>query len=41
VERDITAPNKNREEKGVLLEGGDTGNNEKALSMAIRNHATA
>lgn len=35
----ITAPNANREENGVVLDGGDTGSTASALKMARRTHA--
>lgn len=41
MERDITAPKANKEEKGVDLEGGATGNKDIVLRMAIRTNATA
>lgn len=41
VERDITAPRANREEKGVDLEGGATGSRDSALRIAMRTSATA
>lgn len=39
VERDMTAPRENKEENGVVLEGGETGSNDNALKMASRNQA--
>lgn len=41
VERDMTAPKANRDEKGVDFEGGATGNKDSALRIAIRTSATA
>jgi hypothetical protein len=41
VERDITAPKANIDEKGVDFDGGATGNKESVLKVAIRTNATA
>lgn len=35
----MTAPKKKREEKGVVFEGGETGNNANPLKIAMRIHA--
>lgn len=35
----MTAPRQNKEENGVVLEGGETGSNDNALKMASRNQA--
>lgn len=35
----MTAPNEKSEEKGVVLDGGETGSRESALKMARRSHA--
>lgn len=35
----ITAPSANREENGVVLDGGETGSTESVLKMASRSHA--
>lgn len=37
----MTAPKRNKEEKGVDFEGGEAGKREIALKMAIRNQAAA
>lgn len=39
VDKDMTAPNQNRDEKGVVFVGGETGSNDNALIIAIRNQA--
>lgn len=35
----MTTPKEKREEKGVLLDGGETGRTESALKIASRTHA--
>lgn len=35
----MTAPNEKREEKGVVLDGGEIGSIESALKIASRSHA--
>lgn len=35
----MTAPRENKEENGVVLEGGETGRIDNALNMASRNQA--
>lgn len=35
----MTAPSANKEENGVVLDGGDTGSTESVLKMASRSHA--
>lgn len=41
VDRDITAPKANIDEKGVDFDGGATGNKDNVLRVAIRTNATA
>jgi hypothetical protein len=41
VEKDITAPKANIDEKGVDFDGGETGNKDNVLRVAIRMNATA
>ena len=41
VDRAITAPKANIDEKGVDFDGGATGNKDSVLRVAIRTNATA
>jgi len=41
VDRDITVPKANIDEKGVDFDGGATGNKDNVLRVAIRTNATA
>lgn len=38
--KDMTMPKENREVKGVVFDGGETGSKDNALKMASRIHAT-
>lgn len=39
VAKDMTAPKAKMEEKGVVLEGGETGSSDSVLKIAIRTQA--